>query len=105
MEVWLESCSLVGEFMRTACFSFCGTSAPVKVRAVYPAVDVQYLPASLAQARSFFKEEGLDVELIVMRGGTLGVQAVVGGNVDFVMQFGSVFPAIGAERISKSWLR
>jgi ABC-type nitrate/sulfonate/bicarbonate transport system substrate-binding protein len=67
---------------------------PVKVRAVYPAVDVQYLPASLAQARSFFKEEGLDVELIVMRGGTLGVQAVVGGNVDFVMQFGSVFPAI-----------
>ena len=67
---------------------------PVKVRAVYPAVDVQYLPASLAQARGFFREEGLDVELIVMRGGTLGVQAAVGGNVDFVMQFGSVFPAI-----------
>jgi ABC-type nitrate/sulfonate/bicarbonate transport system substrate-binding protein len=67
---------------------------PVKVRAVYPAVDVQYLPASLAQARGFFREEGLNVELIVMRGGTLGVQAAVGGNVDFVMQFGSVFPAI-----------
>jgi NitT/TauT family transport system substrate-binding protein len=65
-----------------------------KVRAVYPAVDVQYLPASLAQARGFFKEENLDVELIVMRGGPLGVQAVVSGNIDFVMQFGSVFPAI-----------
>lgn len=67
---------------------------PVKVRAVFPAIDVQYLPAFLAQAKSFFREEGLDVELIVMRGGTLGVQAVVGGNVDFVMQFGSVFPAV-----------
>lgn len=67
---------------------------PVKVRAVYPAVDVQYLPASLAQRRGFFREEGLDVELIVMRGGPSGVQAVVGGNVEFVMQFGSVFPAI-----------
>jgi NitT/TauT family transport system substrate-binding protein len=67
---------------------------PIKVRAVYPAVDVQYLPAALAQSRGFFREEGLDVELIVMRGGPSGVQAVVGGNVDFVMQFGSVFPAI-----------
>lgn len=67
---------------------------PIKIKAVFPAVDAQYLPASLAQTRGFFKEEGLDVELIVMRGGTLGVQAVVGGNVDFVMQFGSVFPAV-----------
>jgi ABC-type nitrate/sulfonate/bicarbonate transport system substrate-binding protein len=66
----------------------------VKVRAVFPAVDVQYLPAILAQTKGFFREEGLDVELIVMRGGIVGVQALIAGNVDFVMQFGSVFPAV-----------
>ncbi len=70
------------------------TAQPIKIKAVFPAVDAQYLPALLARTRGFFNEEGLDVELIVMRGGTLGVQAVVGGSVDFVMQFGSVFPAV-----------
>ena len=65
-----------------------------KIRAVFPAMDAQYLPAILAQTKGFFRDEGLDVELIVMRGGILGVQALIGGNVDFVMQFGSVFPAI-----------
>ena len=65
-----------------------------KVRAVFPSVDVQYLPAYVAQAKGFFREEGLDVELIVMRGARSGVQAVVSGDVQFVLAMGAALPAI-----------
>jgi ABC-type nitrate/sulfonate/bicarbonate transport system substrate-binding protein len=41
-----------------------------------------------------FRDEGLDVELIVMLGGRSGVQALAGGGVHFVMQIGATLPAI-----------
>jgi NitT/TauT family transport system substrate-binding protein len=66
----------------------------VKVRAVYPSVDVQYLPAHLGQAMGFFKEEGLEVEFIVMRGGRLGVQALLSGDAQFIMPLGVALSAI-----------
>lgn len=65
-----------------------------KVRAVFPSVDVQYLPAYLAQSRGIFKEEGLDVELIVIRGARTGVQALISGDVQFGLALGATLPAI-----------
>jgi ABC-type nitrate/sulfonate/bicarbonate transport system substrate-binding protein len=66
----------------------------VKIRAVYPSVDVQYLPAYLGQRNGFFKEEALEVELIVMRGARSGVQALLGGDVQFGLALGAAFSAI-----------
>jgi NitT/TauT family transport system substrate-binding protein len=65
-----------------------------KVRAVHPSIDVQYLPAFLAQTRGIFKEEGLDVELILMLGARTGIQALVSGDVHFVMPLGAALAAI-----------
>jgi ABC-type nitrate/sulfonate/bicarbonate transport system substrate-binding protein len=65
-----------------------------KIRAVYPSVDVQYLPAYLGQTKGFFKEEALDVELIVVRGARSGVQALLGGDVHFGLALGAALSAI-----------
>ena len=78
---------------------------PVKVRAVYPSVDVQYLPAYLGQTNGFFKEEALEVELIVMRGARSGVQALLGGDVHFGLALGATFSLFGAAGTLKSWPR
>jgi ABC-type nitrate/sulfonate/bicarbonate transport system substrate-binding protein len=67
---------------------------PIKLRAVYPEVDVGYLPAFLAQSRGIFKAEGLDVELIRMRGAREGIQALVAGDIQFNMSIGPALPAI-----------
>ncbi|HEX9446311.1 MAG TPA: ABC transporter substrate-binding protein [Candidatus Binatia bacterium] len=75
-------------------FSPVAGAQPVNVRAAHPSVDVQYLPAYVAKARGMFKDEGLDVELIVMQGGRAGVQALAGGGVHFAMQIGATLPAI-----------
>ncbi len=68
----------------------------IKIRAVYPAPNVQYLPAYLAQAKGIFKDEGLEVELISVRGAKEGVQALVSGDIQFNMTVGPVLPAIWA---------
>lgn len=73
---------------------FGAESQLVKVRAVYPSPNVQYLPAYVAQAKGIFKEEGLEIELIAVRGATEGVQALVAGDVQFAMMVGPVLPAI-----------
>ena len=67
---------------------------PVNVRVALPSMDVQYLPAFVSKAKGIFKDEGLEVELIVMQGGRVGVQALAGGGVHFAMQIGATLPAI-----------
>lgn len=65
-----------------------------KARVVYPSVNIQFLPAFIAQAKGIYKEEGLEVELIAVRGAKEGVQALVGGDVQFTTTVGPVLPAI-----------
>lgn len=85
---WLVGLSLLLSLAPTA------QAQPTKVRAVHPSVDVMYLPAFLAQTRGIFKEEGLEVELILMLGARSGIQALVSGDVHFVMQLGAALSAI-----------
>lgn len=85
---WLVGLSLLLSLAPTA------QAQPTKVRAVHPSVDVMYLPAFLAQTRGIFKEEGLEAELILMLGARSGIQALVSGDVHFVMQLGAALSAI-----------
>lgn len=43
-----------------------------------------YLPISIAERLGYFKDEGLDVEIIDFQGGSRSLQAVVGGSADVV---------------------
>ena len=49
-------------------------------------------PFNLAKLKGFYREEGLDVDIILIRG-ALGVQALVGGSVDYSSSSGSVVAA------------
>jgi NitT/TauT family transport system substrate-binding protein len=43
-----------------------------------------YLPTALAKAKGFFAEEGLDVEILDIKGGgSQAASALIGGSVDF----------------------
>jgi ABC-type nitrate/sulfonate/bicarbonate transport system substrate-binding protein len=64
------------------------------VRAAYPSGNVQYLPAFVGLDRGFYKEEGLEVELISTRGATVAVQALMGGQIQFIMTIGPQMPAV-----------
>lgn len=43
-----------------------------------------YLPISIAERLGYFKDEGLDVQIIDFQGGSRSLQAVVGGSADIV---------------------
>lgn len=45
---------------------------------------IYYLPLSIAEARGYFKDEGLDVVIADFAGGSKALQAVVGGSADVV---------------------
>src|SRR5882724_8688667 len=43
-----------------------------------------YLPTALAKAKGYFAEEGLDVEILDIKGGgSQAASALIGGSVDF----------------------
>jgi ABC-type nitrate/sulfonate/bicarbonate transport system substrate-binding protein len=86
--------SLTSLFVATLWFVAAADSQPINVRVALPSVDVQYLPAYVAKVKGIFRDEGLEVELIVMQGGRVGVQALAGGGVHFAMQIGATLPAI-----------
>ncbi|TNF51732.1 MAG: ABC transporter substrate-binding protein, partial [Burkholderiales bacterium] len=43
-----------------------------------------YLPLTIAEQLGYFKEEGLDVNIVDFAGGSRALQAVVGGSADVV---------------------
>lgn len=63
-----------------------------KVRFAVAALAVSELPFKLAQLKGFYREEGLDVEMILIRG-AVGIQALVGGSVDYSSSSGAVIAA------------
>jgi ABC-type nitrate/sulfonate/bicarbonate transport system substrate-binding protein len=53
-----------------------------KVRFSTTGISVSELPFKVAQLKGFYCEEGLDVEMILIRG-AVGMQALLGGSVDY----------------------
>lgn len=64
------------------------------VRAAYPSANVQFLPAFVALEKGIYKSEGLDVELISVRSAVTAVQALIGGQIQFILTIGPQMPAI-----------
>lgn len=58
-----------------------GRAAAVAVRIAYPTLGAGVAPIWITKEAGFFKQEGLEVELVYIQGGTTVVQAMVGGDV------------------------
>src|SRR4026209_2333207 len=80
----------------TAVFIFSCTSPLFaqlkKVRFSVSAASIAELPFRMAQIKGFYREEGLEVEVIFIRG-AVGMQALLGGSVDYTSASGSTIAA------------
>jgi NitT/TauT family transport system substrate-binding protein len=63
-----------------------------KVRFSVSAASIAEVPFRIAQVKGFYREEGLDVEVIMIRG-AVGMQALLGGSVDYTSASGSTIAA------------
>jgi NitT/TauT family transport system substrate-binding protein len=63
-----------------------------KVRFSTTGVSISDLPFKVAHLKGFWREEGLDVETILIRG-AVGMQALLGGSVDYTSASGSTIAA------------
>ena len=63
-----------------------------KVRFSVAAPSIAEMPFRIAQTKGFYRDEGLDVEVIFIRG-AVGMQARLGGSVDFSSASGSTIAA------------
>jgi NitT/TauT family transport system substrate-binding protein len=81
----------------TLMLMICGSFAVARgqpVRGAFPSPSVQILPMMVAQERGFFKREGLDLELIFVRGATTAVQALIANQIHFIFSIGPQMPAV-----------
>ena len=63
-------------------------------RGAYPSANVQFLPAFVALEKGYYKQEGLDVELISVRNAVTAVQALLGNQIHFIFSVGPQMPSI-----------
>jgi NitT/TauT family transport system substrate-binding protein len=63
------------------------------VNVAVPTLSMVVIAFTAAKERGYYNEEGLDVNLVVMRD-TLGISALIGGNADFASMSGAGFTAI-----------
>jgi NitT/TauT family transport system substrate-binding protein len=63
-----------------------------KVHVGIPTVDIITLPLKMAQAKGFYRNERLDVEIVLIAG-ALGVKAALANSVDFTTASGSILTA------------
>jgi len=83
--------------MITSMIMVCGSFTVVHaqpVRGAFPSPSVQILPMMVAQERGFYKREGLDLELIFVRGASTAVQALIANQIHFIFSIGPQMPAV-----------
>jgi NitT/TauT family transport system substrate-binding protein len=64
------------------------------VRGAFPSPSIQILPMMIAAERGFYKSEGLDLELIFVRGAATAVQALLANQIHFIFSIGPQMPAV-----------
>ena len=78
-----------------ACFIVAADRAESQpVRGAFPSPSVQILPMLLAQDKGFYKREGLDLELVFVRGASTAVQALLANQIHFIFSVGPQMPAV-----------
>ena len=74
--------------------SACFTRAESRtVNVAVPTLSMVVIAFTAAKEKGYYQDEGLDVNLVVMRD-TLGISALIGGNADFASMSGAGFTAI-----------
>ncbi len=84
----------IGIILLVVILSSFGGARAQPVRGAFPSPSVQILPMMVAQERGFFKREGLDLELIFVRGATTAVQALIANQIHFIFSIGPQMPAV-----------
>jgi NitT/TauT family transport system substrate-binding protein len=75
LAVWLVPCLL--------CFTVpCFAQEMTKLRLSVPTKTLGYGPYWVAAKMGFFARQGLDVDVVVIRGADVNVQALAGGSID-----------------------
>jgi NitT/TauT family transport system substrate-binding protein len=65
----------------------------VTVRVAVPTLSMVVIAFTAAKEKGYYRDEGLDVDLVVMRD-TLGISALIGGNAEFASMSGAGLTAI-----------
>src|SRR6266511_3379838 len=79
-----------------SCLAVVGLSATaeaITVRVAVPTLSMVVIAFTAAKEKGYYRDEGLDVDLVVMRD-TLGISALIGGNADFASMSGAGLTAI-----------
>ena len=63
-----------------------------KIRFSTTSIAVTEMQFRLAHLKGFYREEGLDLETLLIRG-SVGMQALIGGSVDYASAAGSIIAA------------
>src|SRR3990170_1764403 len=63
-----------------------------KIRFSTTSIAVTELQFRIAHLKGFYREEGLDLETLLIRG-SVGMQALIGGSVDYASAAGSIIAA------------
>jgi ABC-type nitrate/sulfonate/bicarbonate transport system substrate-binding protein len=69
-------------------------SSGQSVRGAFPSPSIQILPMMAAAEKGFYKREGLDLELIFVRGAATAVQALIANQIHFIFSIGPQMPAV-----------
>jgi ABC-type nitrate/sulfonate/bicarbonate transport system substrate-binding protein len=64
------------------------------VRGAFPSPSIQILPMMVAAERGFYKREGVDLELVFVRGAATAVQALLANQIHFIFSVGPQMPAV-----------
>src|SRR4030095_2825376 len=71
----------------------------ITIRVAVPTLSMVVIAFTVATQKGYDRDEGLDVDLVVMRD-TLGISALIGGNADFASMSGAGVPAsLGGKRL------
>ena len=82
IRIWAIAVALFGTVF------FAGGTSQAKIIVGLSSVNVAFLPVYVTEAKGFFKDEGLDVLLVLFNAGATNLQALIGGDVQIM---GSAF--------------